>query len=85
MYNLKADCFAIFTKTDTDHRKDFYVDIVLLFPLPGTTKVNRLTENLGAVQVTLTLSDLKAIEVASEKIKIQGARLPETLLAITGL
>ena len=48
-----------------------------IVPIPGTTKLNRLEENLGALKVELTPEDLGAIEGASSQIKIQGARYPE--------
>jgi aryl-alcohol dehydrogenase-like predicted oxidoreductase len=48
-----------------------------IVPIPGTTKLNRLDENLGALNVELTRDDLTAIEYASSRIKIQGARYPE--------
>ena len=48
-----------------------------IVPIPGTTKLNRLEENLGALKVELTPEDLGAIETASSRIKIQGARYPE--------
>jgi aryl-alcohol dehydrogenase-like predicted oxidoreductase len=48
-----------------------------IVPIPGTTKLNRLEENLGALNVELTDEDLSAIERASSEIKIQGARYPE--------
>ena len=48
-----------------------------IVPIPGTTKLNRLEENLGALKVELTPEDLGAIESASSRIKIQGARYPE--------
>jgi aryl-alcohol dehydrogenase-like predicted oxidoreductase len=53
-------------------------------PIPGTTKLHRLEENLGAVEVTLTPQDLADIGEAAAKIDIQGARLPEAVLAQTG-
>ena len=46
-------------------------------PIPGTTKLNRLDENLGALNVALTPEDLTAIETASSHIKLEGARYPE--------
>ncbi len=55
-----------------------------IVPIPGTTKHDRLEENLGATRVALTADDLEAIEAAASKITIQGARLPETVLAQTG-
>jgi len=48
-----------------------------IVPIPGTTKLNRLEENLGALNVELTAEDLRAIETASSQIKVQGARYPE--------
>jgi len=48
-----------------------------IVPIPGTTKLNRLEENLGALKVELTHEDLGAIESASSQIKIHGARYPE--------
>jgi aryl-alcohol dehydrogenase-like predicted oxidoreductase len=53
-------------------------------PIPGTTKQHRLEENLGAVNVELTQSDLKQIDEASSKLKLEGARLPEAMLKMTG-
>ena len=48
-------------------------------PIPGTTKLHRLTENIGAVNVVLTTSDLQKIETAASHIQIEGARYPEHL------
>jgi aryl-alcohol dehydrogenase-like predicted oxidoreductase len=53
-------------------------------PIPGTTKLTRLEENLGAVAVELTLDDLGEIDSAASKIKVQGARYPEKLEQMTG-
>jgi aryl-alcohol dehydrogenase-like predicted oxidoreductase len=55
-----------------------------IVPIPGTTKRHRLEENLGAARVELTLRDLSQIEDAASKISIQGARLPEAVLAQIG-
>jgi len=55
-----------------------------IVPIPGTTKQHRLEENLGAVNVELTQSDLKQIDEASSKLKLEGARLPEAMLKMTG-
>jgi aryl-alcohol dehydrogenase-like predicted oxidoreductase len=55
-----------------------------IVPIPGTTKLARLEENLGAADVTLTSDDLRKINEAAAKIQIQGARLPEAVLAQTG-
>ncbi len=56
-----------------------------IVPIPGTTKLHRLEENLGAVAVSLTGADLQEINAAASKITLQGARLPEGALKMTGL
>jgi len=56
-----------------------------IVPIPGTTKLARLDENLGAVAVELTSEDLREIDAAASKIKPQGDRLPEAALKMTGL
>ena len=56
-----------------------------IVPIPGTTKLNRLEENIGAVAVELTPDDLREIESAASKITIQGARYPEHIERMTGL
>jgi aryl-alcohol dehydrogenase-like predicted oxidoreductase len=55
-----------------------------IVPIPGTRKLHRLEENIGAVSVELTLEDLREIEAAAARIQIQGARLPEAVLKLTG-
>jgi aryl-alcohol dehydrogenase-like predicted oxidoreductase len=55
-----------------------------IVPIPGTTKLHRLEENLGAVSVDLTMADLKEIDEASSKLTLEGARLPEAMLKMTG-
>src|SRR5437016_12466590 len=55
-----------------------------IVPIPGTTKLKRLEENIGAVEIELTPDDLREIETASSEIKVEGARYPETLEAMTG-
>jgi aryl-alcohol dehydrogenase-like predicted oxidoreductase len=55
-----------------------------IVPIPGTTKLHRLEENISAVNVELTANDLREIENAVAKIKVQGARLPESVLKLTG-
>ena len=55
-----------------------------IVPIPGTTKLHRLEENIGAVDVELTSDDLRDIEGAASKITIQGARYPEQLQKMTG-
>ena len=47
-----------------------------IVPIPGTTKLERLDENLGALNVELTPEDLNAIDAASSQIKLEGARYP---------
>jgi aryl-alcohol dehydrogenase-like predicted oxidoreductase len=56
-----------------------------IVPIPGTTKLHRLEENIGAVDVELTPQDLREIESAASKIKVEGARYPEQLEKMTGL
>lgn len=53
-------------------------------PIPGTTKLHRLTENIGAVNVLLTASDLQKIKEAASQIQIEGARYPEHLQKAVG-
>jgi aryl-alcohol dehydrogenase-like predicted oxidoreductase len=55
-----------------------------IVPIPGTTKLHRLEENLGALAVELTPDDLREIESAASKITVQGARYPEKLEQMTG-
>jgi aryl-alcohol dehydrogenase-like predicted oxidoreductase len=55
-----------------------------IVPIPGTTKLHRLEENIGAIAVQLTSDDLREIDSAASKIKLQGARLPEGALRMTG-
>ncbi|MDB6062046.1 MAG: uncharacterized protein JWM78_2149 [Verrucomicrobiaceae bacterium] len=55
-----------------------------IVPIPGTTKLHRLEENLGALNIELTADDLKEIDDAASKLSLQGARLPESALAMTG-
>jgi len=56
-----------------------------IVPIPGTTKLNRLEENIGAVAVELTSGDLREIESAASKIPVEGARYPEAIEKMTGL
>ena len=56
-----------------------------IVPIPGTTKPHRLQENLGAIGVELTVSELREIDEAVSKIPPQGARLPESALKMTEL
>jgi aryl-alcohol dehydrogenase-like predicted oxidoreductase len=56
-----------------------------MVPIPGTTKLNRLEENIGAVAVQLTQDDLREIDAATSKITVEGDRYPERLEKMTGL
>jgi len=56
-----------------------------IVPIPGTTKLHRLTENNGAAAIAFTAAELNAIEEASAQIKILGDRYPEMLERATGL
>jgi aryl-alcohol dehydrogenase-like predicted oxidoreductase len=55
-----------------------------IVPIPGTTKLNRLEENIGAAGITLTVGDLRDIERAVSKVTVQGARYPEHLQQLVG-
>lgn len=56
-----------------------------IVPIPGTTKLHRLEENLSAIAVELTAEDLQQIDSAASKLHLEGARLPEYALNMTGL
>jgi aryl-alcohol dehydrogenase-like predicted oxidoreductase len=55
-----------------------------IVPIPGTTKLQRFEENIGAVQLDLTSDDLTEIDREASKIEVQGERLPEAVLKMTG-
>lgn len=55
-----------------------------IVPIPGTTKLHRLEENLGALSLALTADDLEEINAVTSKIEIHGERLPEAALKMTG-
>ena len=55
-----------------------------IVPIPGTTKLHRLDENIGAVAVELTPDDLREVDAAASKIAVHGARYPEKLEQMTG-
>ena len=55
-----------------------------IVPIPGTRRLERLEENIASAAVELTADDLREIESAASKIKVQGARLPEAVLRMTG-
>jgi aryl-alcohol dehydrogenase-like predicted oxidoreductase len=55
-----------------------------IVPIPGTTKLQRLEENVGAAEIELTRDDLSEIERAASQIEVQGARYPEHLERMTG-
>ena len=56
-----------------------------IVPIPGTTKLHRMEENLGAAAVELTGDDLSQIDSAAGEISVQGARYPEHIEKMTGL
>lgn len=56
-----------------------------IVPIPGTTQLHRLEENIGAASLRLSADDLREIETASSHIKVEGARYPEALEKMTGL
>lgn len=53
-------------------------------PIPGTTKLHRVEENLGAVKFKLTENDLEQIGETAARLKLEGARLPDAALKMTG-
>lgn len=55
-----------------------------IVPIPGTTNMIRMEENIGAADLELTAEDLKQIEDATSKLSLEGARLPEAMLKMTG-
>lgn len=55
-----------------------------IVPIPGTTKLHRLRENLGAVSLQLTPQDLRELETAASNVRVQGARYPEHLQKLVG-
>lgn len=55
-----------------------------MVPIPGTTKLHRLEENIAAASVELSPDDLRDIEEAASRIMVQGARYPERLEQMTG-
>jgi aryl-alcohol dehydrogenase-like predicted oxidoreductase len=55
-----------------------------IVPIPGTTKLHRLEENIGAAEIELTAADLRDIESAASKIIVEGARYPEQFEQLTG-
>jgi aryl-alcohol dehydrogenase-like predicted oxidoreductase len=56
-----------------------------IVPIPGTTKISRMEENLGAIDVHLTEGDLNQIDDATSKLSLEGTRLPEAMLKMTGI
>ncbi|HXI92331.1 MAG TPA: aldo/keto reductase [Blastocatellia bacterium] len=56
-----------------------------IVPIPGTTKLHRLEENMSAAEIELTVEDLREIDDASSQITVQGARYPEQLESLTGI
>jgi aryl-alcohol dehydrogenase-like predicted oxidoreductase len=92
--NRKANlAFVDWLKTFAGEKKATPAQIALawllvqkpwIVPIPGTTKTNRLQENLGAVQVELTADDLRDINRAASEIEVHGARYPEHLQKLVG-
>ena len=56
-----------------------------IVPIPGTTKLHRLEENIGAAEIEMTPQDLRDIDAAASKIKVEGTRYPERVEKMTGL
>jgi aryl-alcohol dehydrogenase-like predicted oxidoreductase len=56
-----------------------------IVPIPGTTKLSRLDENIGAASLDLTTDDLRDIAESASKIKVEGNRYPEHIEKMTGL
>ena len=56
-----------------------------IVPIPGTTKLHRLEENMSAAEIELTVEDLREIDDASSQITVQGSRYPEQLESLTGI
>ena len=56
-----------------------------IVPIPGTTKLKRLEENIGAASIELTSDDLRELDSGGAKIPVQGERYPELLRRMTGL
>ena len=56
-----------------------------IVPIPGTTKLHRLEENIGAADVKMTAEDLSEIGAAASQLSVTGERLPEPVLRMTGL
>jgi len=56
-----------------------------IVPIPGTTKLHRVEENIGAADIELTRDELREIESAASRIEVQGARYPEAIEKMTGL
>ena len=80
-------------KTIADRKKATPAQIALAWllaqkpwiaPIPGTTKLQRLEENIGAAEIELTSADLREIESAASKITVEGARYPEQFEQLTG-
>lgn len=55
-----------------------------IVPIPGTTRLHRLEENLGSIDLALTAEDLAEIDAEASRIEVQGERLPEAVLKMTG-
>ena len=53
-------------------------------PIPGTTKLHRIEENIGAANLELTAEDLREINTGASQLSVTGERLPEPVLQMTG-
>jgi aryl-alcohol dehydrogenase-like predicted oxidoreductase len=92
--NRKANvAFVRWLKTFAAHKQATPAQIALAWllaqkpwiaPIPGTTKRQRLEENLGAAQLQLTATDLREIDSAASHIEVHGARYPEHLMKMVG-
>jgi aryl-alcohol dehydrogenase-like predicted oxidoreductase len=92
--NRKANlAFVQWLKTFAERRQATPAQVALawllgqkpwIVPIPGTTKLHRLQENLGAARIELTADDLKEIDRAASQIEVRGARYPEHLQKMVG-
>jgi aryl-alcohol dehydrogenase-like predicted oxidoreductase len=65
-------------------QRAFHPTLCWIVPIPGTTKLARLEENLGAASVELAAEDLLEIADAAAKITVRGARYPDDLMKLSG-
>ena len=72
------------TESTTARRKIAPRMVPGIVPIPGTTKLHRLDENLGALRLDLSVDDLRDIEAAAARVAVVGERYPESLARMTG-